>query len=98
MSIEIEKGWRFLSADFSERAAHDNDANGGVLLVRDKESKAAWHRMHKDAYNSAEFTDDGPKLYVYGSGKTIEAAVLSANTAARIAGPIVESSDKEVTA
>ena len=90
MSIEIESGWRFVSADFSVRAARDNNADGSVLLVRDPESKKAWHRIHRDVYSSDDFPNDGPELYVSGSGKTIEEAVAMANKAARIAGPIVE--------
>ena len=89
MGIEIEEGWRFDSADFSVRAARDNDADGNVLLVRDKESKAAWHRLPEYVKED----DDGPALYATGRGKTIEEAVAMANTAARNARPITESED-----
>jgi len=92
VSIEIEEGWRFVSADFSVMAAGGTIATGGVMLVRDPVTKKAWHSLPDDIQDS----DDGPDLYVSGRGKTIEEAIATANTAARMAGPIVAAA-KEVT-
>lgn len=82
MTIEIVKGWRFMSADFSIQASGRDTAPGNVSLVRSPEEKTRWHDMPEEL----KFGDDnGPPLYVVGYGMTLEQAITDANLKASLA-------------
>ena len=84
VTMEIEAGWRFQSADFSVQASGKDSATGIVTLVRAPAEKARWHQMPEDLKEA----DNGPPLYMIGHGITIEDAIASANIAAAHAKPI----------
>ena len=86
MTILIEDGWSFNSADFSVQAKTDQRSKGNVTLVRDMEQQLLWHKV----IDNIEDEDDWPKLYVTATGMTIEEAILNANFKARYAQPLVE--------
>lgn len=79
----IPAGWLMTAADFSCIAAGLGKP-GYVMLVRDAAGKTAWHKMP----DAAKEADDGPELYVSGSGTTFDEAMKNAITAARNATPI----------
>ena len=87
--IRIEPGWNFNSADFSVQANGNPNTKGTVLLVRSQPSKERWHHM---PYYLQE-DDDGPPLYVSGTGMTLEEAITNANLAAAHAKPIPTTED-----
>ena len=76
-------GWRFSTADFSLQAA-GKSAVGWVTLIRDPMAKEQWHQQSEGTKES----DDGPPLYVSGSGKTFATAMTEASRAALKAAPI----------
>lgn len=75
--MNIERGWKFHTADFSLQAAGKSKL-GQVKLVRDLENRRKWHLQDEETIES----DDCPPLYAKGSGDTIENAIVSANMAA----------------
>ena len=81
--MNIEKGWVFYTSDFS-LVASGMGPKGTVMLRRDSENYALWHKM---SYEDKE-DDDGPPLYVVGFGETFEEALISANLVASHALPI----------
>ena len=81
--MNIEKGWLLWSVDFSIQATKPN-ALGQAMLIRDIKDRAMWHKMADELKE----VDDGPELYVSGSGMTIEEAIVNANLAAAQAKPI----------
>ena len=81
--MDIEKGWRFSSADFSV-LANGGCLPGNVSLVRCPEDKKRWLLMDDELKED----DEGPPLYVTGIGMTFEEAIASANLAASHALPI----------
>lgn len=82
--MNIEKGWRFLSADFSVQACGKDGVTGIVTFIRAPDERAAWHKMPEELKED----ENGPPLYVIGHGMTLEEAVDYANTAAAHAKPI----------
>lgn len=76
--MKIQDGWRFCSADFSCQADGKFGARGQVMLVREPIAKARWHRM---SVNDKE-DDNGPPLYVFGYGVTLDEAIAAANQVA----------------
>jgi hypothetical protein len=84
VSMNIEEGWRFQSADFSVQASGKDNASGFVTLVRAPAEKTRWHKMPEEMKED----DNGPPLYVIGHGMTLEDAIVSANIAAAHAKPI----------
>ncbi len=83
MSTEIASGWKFYNADFSVQASGCL-VGGSVRLIRSPQNVQKWHEMDDDLKDS----EDGPELYVQGTGFTIEEAIASANVAAFNAKPI----------
>ena len=83
--MKIEKGWRFMTADFSIQAASYDKPMGSVTLVRSPDEKKKWHNLPDDVKES----DDAPELYVHGHGATVEDAVVYANLKAAHAKPII---------
>ena len=82
--IEVEKGWRFMSADFSVQAHGKIYSTGAVILIRDPEEREKWSGLSDEDRED----ENGPPLYVVGHGLTIEDAFMNANRAARRAKPI----------
>ena len=74
-AIQIEAGWRFMSADFSVQANGKDSASGFVTLVRDPDEKSKWHNLPEKIRED----DDGPPLYVVGHGHTLNEAITNAN-------------------
>lgn len=81
--MNIESGWCFISADFSMQAM-GRRTTGSVTLMRDAEGREKWHALPDDFKSTPEC----PHLYVYGSGETIEDAIIDANLTASHALPI----------
>jgi len=86
--MNIETGWRFMSADFSIQAA-GHPVAGHVALVRSPKELVRWHKMPEPMKED----DSGPPIYVNGSGMTIEKAIINANMAAAHALPIPYAND-----
>lgn len=81
--MDIEKGWRFNTADFSCLAAGRNK-KGYVQLIRDPENTKRWHKLPDEIIESNEC----PELHVYGYGFSFEEAVVNANFNASLSRPI----------
>jgi len=81
--MDIEEGWVLHSADFSMKAAGTRDT-GTVRLVRNVFWRNRWHDMPDELKDD----DYGPDLYVHGSGRTLEEAIVNANLLAAHAKPI----------
>ena len=82
-NANIEKGWRFSTADFSCIANGRNQA-GNVRFIREPAEVDRWHMQSDELKES----DDCPPLYVVGEGVTFEEAIINANLAAAHAKPI----------
>ncbi len=83
--MEIATGWRFHAADFSVQASGKEHVTGFVTLIRDPEHQALWYNLPEEMIED----ENGPPLFVFGHGMTIEEAVENANIMARHAKPIV---------
>lgn len=79
----VPEGWRFSTADFSLMAS-GKKSKGSVSLVRDPESRKAWHSMTDELKDA----DDGPELYVSGYGYTLAEAFADAANKANAAAPL----------
>ena len=73
----IPEGWRFYTADFSMQATGKRNC-GSVMLIRDEKGVAEWHKLPDDLKES----DDGPPLYLSGTGKTLQEAIKEASARA----------------
>jgi hypothetical protein len=73
----IPEGWRFYTADFSMQATGKRNC-GSVMLIRDEKGVAEWHKLPADLKES----DDGPPLYLSGTGKTLQEAIEEASARA----------------
>jgi hypothetical protein len=73
----IPEGWRFYTADFSMQATGKRNC-GSVMLIRDEKGVAEWHKLPDDLKES----DDGPPLYLSGTGKTLQEAIKKASARA----------------
>ena len=73
--MQVETGWRFYSADFSQL-----DRPGCVLLVRDAPDYDRWQELARTA--DEDESDGLPALYASGSGDSFEEALEHANLVA----------------
>lgn len=76
-------GWRFCTADFSVLAS-GGAKPGRVVLVRDPVGSDAWHALPDEEKER----DDGPALYVYGWGMTLDQAMQDAKRCALDSTPL----------
>ena len=89
--MNIERGWKFNSADFSVQSHGVGHEYGSVTLIRAPDERARWHQMSDEDKDD----EDGPPLYIVGHGVTIQEAITNANLAASHALPIIPA--KETT-
>jgi hypothetical protein len=89
--MKIEPGWLFNTADFS-CLANGILGHGNVTLIRDEEGRNAWHKLPEEILDS----EDCPELYVCGSGRNLEAAIVNANLAAAHAKPLTLIEEKSL--
>ena len=83
-SLKITDGWVFMSADFSVQAHGKSTATGFVTLVRSPSQRALWHAMPEEMKDD----DNGPPLYIFGHGFTLDEAIQNAHKAAIRAKPV----------
>ena len=79
----LPKGWVFSTAYFSVRAFGGN-ADGNETLVRNPAQRALWHKMPEHLKEA----DNGPPLFVTGTGMTLEQAFVDGEYKARRVLPI----------
>ena len=89
--MNIEKGWRFCTADFSIQAA-GRGTIGRVMLIREPSEVAKWHLIPDEVREDEKLC---PPLYMHGEGETLEEAITNANLGAAHARPVL-SKEKSV--
>ena len=82
--MNIEKGWRFCTADFSIQAA-GRGTIGRVMLIREPSEVAKWQSLPDEVVEG----DDCPPLCMHGEGETFEEAITNANLGAAHARPVL---------
>lgn len=73
----LPDGWVFCTADFSLQAA-GKSKTGSVLLIRDHDGRAAWHKL-------SEEDQEIVPLYMSGVGNTVQEAIADAAKRALLA-------------
>lgn len=84
--MNVAKGWRFYSADFSIQSSDYGKENGVVTLVREPKEREKWHKLPDEVKDSR----DCPDLFVSCRGLTFEEALQNANNCAEKAKHIGE--------
>ncbi|ABL96801.1 hypothetical protein BcepF1.070 [Burkholderia phage BcepF1] len=82
--MNIAKGWRFYTADFSVVARGDGlSRTGHVLLIRDAPNRAAWHKLPEHEQGIVH-------LFVNGEGENVFDAIEDANSKAAKIPPLTK--------
>ncbi len=87
MELDIAKGWRFNTADFSIIASGKKTHRGSITLIRCPEDADKWRKLVADM-DDIDFDENAPHLYVNGYGWTFSEALADANTNASKIKPI----------